>query len=201
LIEDEEGFGFFAEVAQESSQFFGEIRPDERIVARLPAFFFGKFQESRIELVEEPRAGGKIIRERGFEGENLVLEEFGREHFAGTIDKIVRFVDEEREIGTFAGEVALERDEGIERIIVIADDAVGPKGKVERKFERTDLVLAGESFDFRAREDFEMERVFERGFDAIIVTDGERAGADVAGLAVVEADFVARSDGDSAGGV
>jgi hypothetical protein len=157
LVLDEEGFGLFAEIAQESQELAGQIRAHEMTVARLPSVLFGELEEARIESSKKFGAAGKNITESGFKREDFILEEFGGEHFTSAIDEVVGFVDEKGEIATLAGKVALERDGRVERVIVVADHAIGPDGEIERKLEGADLVFARQGFYFSAGENLPME--------------------------------------------
>ncbi len=57
------------------------------------------------------------------------------------VDEVVDLVDEE-ERSVEGGRVAQarERDDGVERVVVVAEDDVGPLGQLERDLERTDLL-------------------------------------------------------------
>ena len=97
-------------------------------------------------------------------------------HIARPVGKIVRFIDQKDGIRLGAIEKTLEIDDGIEQIIVIADNDIAPQGEIQCEFKRTDSVRVGPLLDLLPREEILLLQKTVNGIvHPIVMTFGIRA--------------------------
>ena len=149
-------------------------------------------KEAAVQLCQRARQAARRFAQRLLAGVEGRFFKARRIHVPRAIHKVVRLVDEKDEIAAF-GKKALEADDGVEQVVVVAHDAVAPVGKVERKLERAQALGLGESENLLARKDVALlQKAIQSGVDAVVVAVGARTGLRRADALLQRANFVFR---------
>ena len=93
---------------------------------------------------------GHLVRQL-FAGKEIGFSQRCRIHPACAVHQVVRFVDQEG-IAVPVVKKSAQVDDGVEQVVVIADDSVAPERQVQSQLEGTQLTLFCPAFDDRSGE-------------------------------------------------
>ena len=155
------------------------------------------------ELQERPVHGAKVLDDRRRRFGERALERGPREgraqHAAHAVAQLVRLVHQQADTPERWRGEALEPDDGIEDVVVVAHHDIRPGCGIEAEFERAHGVACGDALDHLARGNARFEQRVARRTHAIVVAPGILTAGRIAGHVRIEADVPLGREDDGCG--